>query len=153
MNQNNRITIYAGPPMQRLIDQVGGAERRSGRINNVCERYEYMIKEELPRLRFTRDEWCAICDVGNGTTIVPGDPGWHWLHASMWDAPEMDDKWGINHEELAQRMRDLSLVGRAAVCEVVERFWSSPNLNQVTNDELLREAGAFWTEPKAAAAL
>jgi hypothetical protein len=139
-----RITIYAGDPIRRVL-QVDG-ENRSGRLNAVCERFDVIIHDELSRMTLARDEWCAICDVLNGTWLL--DNNWQSCWAEMLDSPEMDDKWGIDHKALGWRLKEMSLAGRAAVVDVVERFWSSPNLNQVTNDELLREAGASWPEPK-----
>lgn len=142
-----RITIYAGPPIRRALEAAG--ENRSLRINAICDRYDTIVVHELADMgkTFTREEWCAICDVLNGTWLL--DNNWQSCWAEMLDSPEMDEKWGIDHKALGERMHKLSLAGRAAVVDVVERFWSSPNLNQVTHDELLREAGARWPEPKA----
>jgi hypothetical protein len=140
-----RITIYAGDPIRRVL-QVDG-ENRSGRLNAVCERFDAIISDELTRMTLSRDEWCAICDVLNGTWLL--DHNWQSCWAEMLDSPEMDEKWGIDHQALGWRLHKMGLAGRAAIVDVVERFWASPNLNQVTNEELLREAGASWPEPKA----
>ena len=136
-----RIMVYAGEPMRRVLEQAGAESNRSGRLNTICQRYLDLIGEELPKLAFTRNEWCAICDVGNG--VLMSDPGWRWFHANMWDSPEMDDKWDVDHEDLSHRLRDLSLTAKAAVCEVIERFWSL-RLQGATHDELLLAAGATW---------
>lgn len=137
-----RITIYAAPPIWRALEVDG--ENRSGRLNAVCDRYDTIILDELTRMMFSRDEWCAICDVLNGTWLH--DHGWQSCWAEVLDSPEMDEKWGIDHKGLGERLHEVSLAGRAAVIDVVERFWSLPNLNEVTNDALLREAGASWSE-------
>lgn len=140
-----RITIYAGDPIRRVLE--ADPENRSGRINEVCQRFDSIIVDELSRMTFSRDEWCAICDVLNGTWLA--DRNWQSCWAEMLDSPEMDGKWGIDHKALGWRLHEMSLAGRAAVADVVERFWASPNLNEVTNDELLREAGASWREQTA----
>lgn len=148
MTQNeNKLSIYAGPPVRRVLEQAN-QENRSARLNAVCERYEAIVADELQRVAFTYAEWYAICDVENGTYM--GDHGWQSSWANMMDSPEMDAKWDIDHEHLGSRLRALSLAGRCAVAEVVERFWSSPQLNELPNDELLRRAGAPLPDIKGA---
>jgi hypothetical protein len=119
-----RMSIYAGPP---LLAALAGFENRSGRLNDVAERYLAIIAEELKTPRFRLGEWCAIMDVLNGSQIdVGGRPDSQWCWVSMAESPEMDTKWGIDHEALAARMRSLPLAARAAIHEAAGRFYREP---------------------------
>lgn len=123
-----RISIYVGEPLAALL---AGHENRSGRINNVAERYAAILQAELKRIDFTRGEWCAIFDAENGCGIgeASGDQmTWQFAWANMEDSPEMDEKWDIDHADLARRMRALSPAAKAAVYEAAIRFWQNTSL-------------------------
>lgn len=131
-----RISIYAGPPIAALL---AGAENRSGRLNDVAERYTAIVADELRRSEFSRGEWCAIMDTLNGVQIeVEGTPDWRFSWAEMADSPEMDQKWGIDHADLARRLKALPTAGKAAVHEAAAAFWRHSDL---PTDEALRLAG------------
>jgi hypothetical protein len=139
-----KASIYLGEPLRAALSATGDDEsetgNRSGRINNIAERYNEIITSAMPE--FTKGEWCAIFDANNGGMGLGGlrdiQLGW----ANVADSPEMDEKWSIDHIELARRMRDLSLVGKIAVGEATERFWGH---YQLPTDEALAKAGVRIT--------
>lgn len=132
-----RASIYLAPPLLRVLD---GTTERSGRLNDVAARYLAIIDDAITRLPFSRDEWCAICDANNGCTGagVGDDFGWQEMWANVADADGLGDKWGIDQDALVAHMRRTSLVEKAAMAEVVDRFWAHSDL---PTDEALRAAG------------
>lgn len=147
-----RVTFYVGEPITALLEQAG-ADNRSRRLNAVVQRYSAIVAEELSQLRFTRNEWCAICDANNGT-MMDDDIGWRHPWANVWDAgDELDEKWEIDRESLVRRMRALNLAGQAAITEVVERFWDRSRQQRTpeTHTEALRAAGVQNLPEEAAA--
>jgi hypothetical protein len=132
-------SVYVVEPALEIIGR--DPDSLSGRINAIVIRYGGIIREGTPAL--TLAEWSAICDALNGTyTGVDHLDMARLLWADIADADGLGDKWGIDSQVLALRIRDMSYVERVSILEVVERFWSSPRLNEISTDELLRESGA-----------
>lgn len=137
---SKKTTIYL---TDESLEIIGHAESLAGRINSILERYAMICREAMPTL--TEGEWCAICDANNPGQDITGMP---WSTSVMWanvadSGPDgIDEKWGINHEELAQRMRQMPLASQVAIHEVVRAFWARPQLNDLPPRELLRKSGA-----------
>ena len=135
-----KASVYLGEPLRTALSATGDDDpetgNRSGRINNIAERYIAVIADAMPE--FTKGEWCAIFDANNGGMglgqLRDLQLGW----ANVADSPEMDDKWGVNHLNLARRMRDLPITGKIAIGEATERFWANCAL---PDDEALVKAG------------
>ena len=150
---NNRTSIYVGEPLQRVLDHVG-AENRSGRINDIAGRYDAIISDELARLSLTANEWAAIVDANNGT-FMHDEYGWRLAFANVQDTPELDAKWGVDRLELARKIGAPSIAMRAAVAEVIERFWSlssSEGGHTRTLDQMLAQCGVTPCAPYREAA-
>lgn len=137
----DRFSIYAGEPVQRLLE-MAGADNRSGRINAIAERYLMIVADELGGISLSKAEWCAVMDANNGTIMDDGI-GWQSCWANVMDTPELDEKWGVKHLELGHKLHALSLAGRAAVAEVCQRFWERCEL---AADEALKQAGVTLKE-------
>lgn len=133
-----RFTIYAGEPVAGIL--AGYESNRSGRINQVAADYRSIIREETPT--FSPAEWQAIADVLNGT-FVADEASLRLVWASIADSGEdgIGEKWGIDIDALAQRVRRLSLAQLIALREVVARFWASID-GSTDNVALLRQCGA-----------
>lgn len=143
---SKRFTVHLPPKALEALgrdDMIG----LSGRITEVAMRYRALLDDATPTL--TEAQWCAICDVLNGTWLIcddidgRGDPvqgAW----ASVADAEEdgMGEKWNVDVSALAAALRDLPYAGQAAVCEVVRRFWKHPGLNDLPTVDLLKACGA-----------
>ncbi|HCZ49108.1 MAG TPA: hypothetical protein DCZ11_08895 [Gammaproteobacteria bacterium] len=138
MADDNRITIYAGPPLQQVL---AGNEGRSARLNTVAERYLDVVRRDCPGL--TEAEWCAICDALNGYWMEGCENiGVRTAWAEIADADRLNglgEKWGVDAQALAARMRDMTAGAQVALAEVVERFWQRPELPAA---EALAQAGA-----------
>ncbi len=143
MNSKDRkLSIYMGEPLRAALAITGDDNPETGvksrRINNVCERYLDIVHFAMPE--FTRGEWCAIMDANNGIGIS-GEISWI-LGAALNVADSVDDgmdeKWGVDCQRLAERMRGLPRASRIAVGEAVERFWAS---SELPTDEALAKAG------------
>ncbi len=100
-----------------LSAAVYGADVRSRRLA-LCRRLEIEL------LGLTRNECCAICDALNGTVL--DDFSWQSIWAEVADADRLDglgQKWSIDAQALAGRLRDSSPGAKLAVAEAAEEFW------------------------------
>ena len=132
-----RASIYMGAPLQGLVEDF---ESRSGRINEVAARYQAILDADCPG--FTQAEWSAICEALNGFFMegVESHPRLAWAEISEADRiHNLGQKWDVDAEALALRVRALPMGALIAVCEVVQRFWQYPNLDP---DTALAKAGA-----------
>lgn len=135
-----KISIYAGAPIQRILDGYG--DNRSGRLNTVAERYAYVIERDCPKM--TEAEWCAVCDALNGYWMDIGDlgVGVRMAWAEIEDADRLNglgEKWGVDAHAIAMRLRDSTAGQQVAVAEVVQKFW---NHSDLPTPEALEMAGA-----------
>ena len=129
--------------LKEYIDAYG-ANNLSGSITTLLERYRKITADACPEL--TESEWCAIVDANNGCNIwlTAGTDPYQSLWANVHDSEDdgLSEKWGISCRDLADRIRQLPLAGKAAVWDVAARFLASPRLNEISALELLKEAGA-----------
>lgn len=140
----NRVQVYAGEPMRRLLAATGD-ESRSARVNSMADRYDAIIRDQLNRMDLTVDEWMAVLDANNGTVLDDG-VGWQLCYANVWDSgDELDLKWNINRRHLTARLQAMDAAGRAAVAEVVDRFWGVRR-GEATKVELLAACGVVVRE-------
>lgn len=131
-----KISIYAGEPIQRVLD---GFDNRSGRLNTVAERYLDIIRRDCPAL--TEAEWCALCDALNGYMASDGSAV-RMAWAEIADAGLIDgigEKWEVDAQALAQRMRLMTAAEQTAIVEVTEAFWRHSDLPR---RQALKLAGA-----------
>lgn len=123
-----KIPIYAGPPIVRVLE--GHQDQRSARLNSVAERYLDIVSRDCPAL--SEAEWCAICDALNGYWMGAGDAaGVRLAWAEIEDADRLSglgEKWGVDAQAIAGRLREYTAGQQVAVAEVVQRFWSHPDL-------------------------
>ena len=129
-----RLSIYAGPPLQRVLE--GHDDNRSGRLNTVAERYAYIVSRDCPAL--PEAAWCAICEALMGDSGV----GVHLAWAELDSADRLSglgDKWDVDIAALVKMLRDGTAGQQVAVAEVVQRFWRHTDLPA---DEALLLAGA-----------
>ena len=147
-NRGERIAVYVGAPVRRALAQAGSTNK-SGRINDICARYDAIITYELTVPLFTENEWCAICEANRGAE--PGnDIAWRSTWANVMDTPELAGRWDVDPMTLSRRLRILSLPARVAVAEIIERFWSRPDRAAATPGEALREAGVRFAQVEEA---
>lgn len=141
-----RQSIYIPEKIQAILSSYG-ENSTSGGIATLIERYARITADACPEL--TESEWCAWCDVNNGCGVWLS--GGHDQAESAWanmadSGPDgIDEKWGVDHRELAEKIRLLPLAGRCAVWDVAARFWASPRLNEISTLDLLVESGAKVT--------
>lgn len=122
---HRKASIYLGPAIMAAFaaieDEGSTGFNRSGRLNNIVERYMAMVETAMPS--FTVNEWLAIFDANNG--IASELPTIACAFANVWDYPydQLGKKWKIDGEELAKRMQHMPLGSRLAISEVIERYW------------------------------
>jgi hypothetical protein len=121
-----RLQIYAGPPIRAALADIDAGER-SRRLNMMAARYREILRRSLPDL--ARPEWLAICDACNGLWLDTSEDdgvGIATFGAEIADADRLAGlgaKWGIDAQALARLIEALPFAAKAAVVEVVERFW------------------------------
>jgi hypothetical protein len=145
----DRISIYAGPPVMRLIGQVP-VGFRSGRLNAAIDRYLAIVQDELLHMQLTRNEWLALMDALNGAQVsdTTGDAiSWRSAWASLYDAHEtLDEKWGVDSRELALRVRDMTIATKAALFEAAVGFWLAASSGEQDEGRLLAAVGVVPVE-------
>lgn len=138
-NKDNKRSIYFGDPVQTLLARVG-SDNMSGAINTAVSRYLAIMEDHRPK--FTRNEWCAICAMLNGTII---DDTWQRRGGRLL-ALEMEDSaadglwqtWEIDGPGLVAKLAALTTAESLAVLHVVEVFWEHSDLD---HDAALAKAG------------
>lgn len=123
---DNRRSIYCGPPIQDLLAAVGD-DAFSQTLNGSVERYLAVCKAHRPAL--SRAEWMALCDVFNGTILDANAIKFagRFLALEMEDGIRLDgldQKWGIDSTALLAKLQPLTLAETCAVVHVVEVFWA-----------------------------
>ena len=122
-----------------------GENSLSGSVSTLLDRYIGITQDACPEL--TEAEWCAICDANNGCGVwlsAGGPDQYQSLWANVYDSGQngIDEKWGIDHKKLAERLRNMAPAQKAAVWDVAARFWASPQLNELGTADLLKSVGA-----------
>ncbi len=140
MTPSDRIRVYPGPPLRRLLDERGGEEQIlhvlggagvSGVVNMVADRYQEIVRRSMPEL--TEKEWFACADALNGVWLSDAAGmylGEIWIEIADSDRLNgLGEKWGIDAQDLARRLRGMPFAAVLAVVDVVERLWAQPQSN------------------------
>ena len=139
-----RTSIYLPVHTQAVLKSYGEGST-SGTITGLIDRYQAITADAMPSL--SEAEWSLICDAlnGCGVWISTGGPDpFLMLWAEIYDSEQdgLGEKWGVDIQALARRLRELPLAGRAAVWDVAARFWAHPKFDKLEIRELLLEVGA-----------
>lgn len=139
-----RPSIYVGAALEAVLAQQKSATTStSGIINSLAEFYTEVIRRNMPEL--SQDEWLAIMDCMNGTATDNLALTLGGIAHNLEDAIELDGldgKWSIS-KDLPAAINDLRWEGKAAILDVVKRFWAmSEEGGEKDFDEMLRECGA-----------
>lgn len=142
---SKRTSIYMPDHTKAFLAAFGEDQSLSGSIATLIRRYDEITSAERPEL--TLSEWMCICDANNGCQVwlsAGGPDPYQSLWANVYDSePDgLSEKWGVDCRALAERLRNLSPAGKAAVWDVAARFWAHPRLNEIDTAELLAECGA-----------
>lgn len=86
--------------------------------------HEEFVRLALADLKLSRGEACAVCDANNGCFVSDG--GWQHLWANVADAGRLEalgEKWDVDVEALAGKIRAADLGAQYALAVAVKRFW------------------------------
>ena len=94
-------------------------------LRQLAERYLSVVRRSVPEL--TEREWCVIFEV-LGPSWTAGE--YQSLRigpavAAAISGSEVDQKWGVNGQDLISRIAQLPYAGLVAVGEVTEAFWKA----------------------------
>jgi len=112
-----RLSIHAGPPIQAALSATRGAAPTK-RTNDIVERYNWIVNDELSRLAFSRDEWLAIMAALNGYWTETDESTIWSIHLEIADANGMP-------AGLAATIEALSFAAKVAIVEARDRFWAA----------------------------
>lgn len=119
-------------------------------IASALTRYSQCWRDAIPAL--ARGEWLLVCDALNSTwrSGATAHDIAHNLAAEIAETgPDgLPEKWGVDISAMAARIAALSFCERAAIIEVVDRFWSGVTGGIQSHDELLTAAGALIMKEK-----
>lgn len=118
-------------------------------VISALNRYGQCWREAVPAL--ASGEWMLICDALNSTWRSGAVAGTDIAHALPMEIREtaadgLGEKWGVDIPALSDRLAALPFAARAAIVEVVDRFWIATAGGIQTHAELLAEAGARIAE-------
>jgi hypothetical protein len=137
-----RLAVYAGPVTDRLLSQAkAGGANVSGRLEQICRRFEYfraaMLRDE--RLQFTPAEWVLFVQaLQEGAGHMEYEAWKHVLYFAQAVAGQFEAMYGINPTEIASRLRDAGDAVNIAVADTVEQYWSlSPTSGHVEKLHML----------------
>jgi len=116
-----------------------------GAVLSAISRYSQCWREAVPAL--ASGEWLLICDALNSTWRSGAIAGTDIAHVLPLEIAEtaadgFGEKWGVDIPALADRIAAMRFCERAAIIEVVDRFWIAAAAGIKTHAELLAEAGA-----------
>jgi hypothetical protein len=143
MRMTDRVSIYMGEALRRLLDERPegrGLWTRSGLLNVVAARYQEMCRRHCPTL--TLPEWLAVMDALNGVWLqssVQDAALLTTVWASVYDADRLEGlgaKWHCDAKALAERIRDYDYATTVALVDAVERWWA----RDIENDEGYEES-------------
>lgn len=118
-----RASVYLS---DRTLTIAGEGESLSGRLNQIVSRYDDIVRHVMPE--FPDNEWCAIFDANNGAIVLfagdePTDLAFSGVWANVADSQGFDDKWRVDVDALAQKLRALPASQKIAVLEAIQTFW------------------------------
>lgn len=133
-----RLTIYAGEPLASVL--AGWEDNRSGRVNAIADAYREFVDHLVPVLDIK--EWCALADVANGfATYEITQLRVFWASVADSGPDGLAEKWGVDLDALAAKVRALPMPQLLAMREVLDRFWNA-DPGSHTTESLLRACGA-----------
>lgn len=119
-----KLGVYMSPPLEELVKDREDMNTLSGRLSTVAERYLKIIEAHKPDL--TEAEWNACRDALNGVWINDASTiAFAW--ASIYDADEdgLGEKWGVDAQALAKRVREFDAATLVAFIESLETWWAT----------------------------
>lgn len=108
----------------------------------IADAYREFVADNTPAL--SASEWCAISDAGGGA-VLNNSFNLRLLWAAVADraADGLAQKWGVDIEALAGRLRSMRTSELLAVREVIQRYLSAAaSGSDSTPEDLLRTCGA-----------
>lgn len=114
-------------------------------VASALTRYEQCWREAVPEL--TAGEWLLVCDAINAvwrTGAVAGTDIAHSLALEIGETKSdgLPEKWGVDADALSVRLAAMPFCARAAIVEVVDRFWVAATGGILPHAEMLAAAGA-----------
>lgn len=132
------IQFRAGELHDSIQSRVGEGQSAGQHAREALERYYTLLRDELASLRgvFTLAEAMLLCDAGNGVEYASDTLGGFAI--GIEDAISLDGldrKWGVDGAVLLDKLQSLSLLGNAALVDLVERYWIAVSQGQVMEHE------------------
>jgi len=118
---SKKISIYAAEPVEAVL-KLHQDDTLSSRINSVCERYLFLINSTHLTTTFSSAELNSFVDCCLSTAFPPAAfiPG--TVLADFADSliDGLEEKWGINGTEVAEKLSRLSMTEEMALIEYIE---------------------------------
>lgn len=142
-NRKLRYSIYAGPPLERLVsERVDDLHPPTTVVNVVADRYLNLLNQHRPQL--TADEWMLVFDAQNGALQdeTAATLGQVWRNiASAIQHDGLAEKWAVDEAALLKKLKALHYVEAVALVDTAERFWRLFAHRSITREEALRALG------------
>jgi len=117
---------------------------RSGATKNLSKIAIMAMQEELLKLRdlLTREEKLLMLDALNGQSIINAKEAKYlpWEIEEAIKYKRLDKKWGVNKEELINKLRSVSIAGLYALYDLAQRSyqrsgeWTDEEIDRLFSD-------------------
>lgn len=131
-------SVYLSDQLLEVIGPIDGTTSLSGRINQIAERYRFVLERTRVAERFSEPEWNLLRDSLNGVWLQPAE-SIRGLSIGVQDSialDHLDRKWGVDGTALLAKLRALTVAEEVALVEAVEQWWrkEAPPLTPETID-------------------
>lgn len=137
---SKRITVYPSPLSLRILGDSSPA------LNQAVDCWAIAIQRAAAdnAKLLTREDWCLLADVNNGTMWEPGDTSpASGLRAQVEDGDRLDGlgkKWYTKNareqvRELAATVGGMDYIHAWAIVTVCQRFWDRHDTINMRTDE------------------
>lgn len=112
MSKNKKTSLYKAEPILRLEQSMKTSDTLSGKINKTVDRYQHIIRSDMPEL--TDNEINIIGNCLSGTFIDPLTV--EYLDQDIGDYDDLANE-NINYPELVEKIKKMTIGQRYAVLE------------------------------------
>lgn len=123
LTPSTRVEFRAGELESELSPRTGEDSSLGLTAKRDLERYYEILRRDLPSL--ATNEWCYLLDLLNGHLARPDDM--HLLRYVVLEEGEygLGEKWGVDPEALAEKLRGLPYSSYVGIHDVAERYWQA----------------------------
>lgn len=131
-----KFAIYFGEPL--ATGTAGYEDQRSARVNQIAHEWLEIVADSVPNL--SASEWQAVMAATSSARLAD-EATLNFVWAAVADAGTECSQHGVDSDELATKLRSLTVSERYALRETLQRIWAGLDAG-ADIQESLRQSGA-----------